>query len=464
MPITTGSDRLDDYVDILGQQPRIQIYTQICLCYSLQDGGSSHRRIIDTLMNGLERLTTSFPWVAGQVVNEGTTESNTGVFKIKPLDRIPRLVLKDLTNDPSFPTMDVLRQTKFPFRMMDESIIAPRNTIPGTSGESPSGSFPIFLVQANFINGGLLLTFVGLHSVMDMTGQGQIIRLFSKACHNEPFTAEELSSGNLDRRNIIPLLDESYKPGPEIAHQISKHSLTDVVQQEAPGPIPKCTWTYFSFSSASLKALKWITKDNQPTSGFISTDDALTAFIWKSVARARLSRMDPTTESSLARAVDVRRYLDIPQGFTGLIQNMTYHKSTLQQLAEKPLGVVALPLRSAIDPKTSKLAYNTRALATFMDRSPDKSVITFTASIKVASDIMISSWAKVNCYEQDFNLGLGKPEAVRRPQFIPYEGLIYFMPKRPDGEIVVGMCLRDEDIAWLKADDDNFTGFVNFID
>jgi hypothetical protein len=41
--------------------------------------------------------------------------------------------------------------------MLDENIIAPRNTLPGPD-EDPTS--PVFLIQANFIRGGLLLTFV----------------------------------------------------------------------------------------------------------------------------------------------------------------------------------------------------------------------------------------------------------------------------------------------------------------
>ena len=200
---------LNDYLDILGQQPLLKIYTQICFCFSVTDA-SSHSAIIDTLTNGLERLSASFPWLAGKVVNEGSGEGNSGIFKIKPLKNIPRLVVKDLRHDPSISTTDALRRANFPFTMLDETIIAPRKTLPGSSDESASDSEPVFLLQANFITGGLLLTFVGQHNTMDMTGQAQIINLFSKACRNEQFTSEELSSGNLARHNLIPLLDDSY--------------------------------------------------------------------------------------------------------------------------------------------------------------------------------------------------------------------------------------------------------------
>lgn len=133
---------------------------------------------------------------------------------------------------------------------------------------------------------------------------------------------------------------------------------------------------------------------------------------------------------------------------------MTYHTHTLQKLVEEPLGGVASQLRSAVDPKTSNLGNSTRALATLINRAPDKSIISVTAALDLSTDIILSSWAKLDCYELDFGLGLGKPEAVRRPRFEPVESLIYLMPRTLDGEITVGLCLRDEDLERLRADED----------
>ena len=455
---------LNEHLDDLGEQILFKLYTQICLCFSLPDTVSDSATI-DMLTNGLERLSASFPWLAGQVVREGLGE---GVFKIKPLEKIPRLVVKDHRNDPSIPTMEALRQASFPFGMLDESIIAPCNTLPESSNGSATEPVPVFLLQANFIVGGLLLTFVALHNTMDMTGQGQVMRLFSKACRNEPFTSEELSSGNLARSNLIPLLDDSYQQGPELAHQIvkpnSSHTIpNDTHPLEAPSPAPKCLWTYFTFHPTSLQTLKALAaKTITFPPGYISTDDTLSAFIWQSVIRARLPRLTPTTESKLARAVDVRRYLDIPQNYPGMIQNMTYHTDTLQQLIETPLGAVASQLRSAVDPKTSSLAYNTRALVTFLNRAPDKKGISFTATVDPSVDVMLSSWAKVDCCGLDFNLGLGQPEAVRRPRFEPFESLIYLMPKALDGEIAAAVCLRNEDMERLKSDE-QFATYAKYV-
>jgi trichothecene 3-O-acetyltransferase len=451
---------LNESLNVLGQLPILKIYTQICFCFSVTDT-SSHSAIIDTLTNGLERLSASFPWVAGKVVNEGSGEGNSGIFKIRSFEKIPLLVVKDLRDDPSIPTMDALRRANFPFGMLDESKIAPRKTLPGSSDESTSDSAPVFLLQANFITGGLLLTFVGQHNAMDMTGQGQIIYLLSKACRSEQFTSEELSSGNLTSHNLIPVLDDSYKEGSELALQILKPTSSHPIFNDTSGhsatppPPPKCTWAYFVFPATSLTALKLIaTKTITAPSGYISTDDTLSAFIWQSIIRARLHRLHPTSELTFARAVDVRHYLNISLTYPGLMQNMTYHTYRLQDLVEEPLGGVASQLRSALDPRTSNLRYHTRALATFLNRTPDKSIISSTATLDLSADIMLSSWAKLDCYELEFNLGLGKTEAVRRPQFDPVESLVYLMPRTLDGEIAVGLCLRNEDMERLKADEE----------
>jgi trichothecene 3-O-acetyltransferase len=453
-------------VDILGQQPVLNLYTQICSCYPVADS-SSHSAIISTLTNGLEVLTASFPWLAGQIVNEGSKNGDTGVFKIKPLEKLPRLIVKDLTNDPSIPTMDTMRRANFPISMLDETIIAPRNTIPGTSGEPKSDTIPVFLIQANFIIGGLLLTFVSHHQAMDMVGQGHIMHLLSKACRNEQFTGEELSSGTLDRSNLYPLLDDSYKPGSELAYQIVNPARSPSDSEDnndtAPPESPPCTWANFTFNAASLTALKSLTTKSISSSvGYVSTDDAMSALIFQSVTRARLPRLKHKTEISFARAVDVRRYLNIPAIYPGLLQNMSYHTFPLQELIKDPLGILASEFRSAVDPKTSKLGYNTRALATFFDRNPDRGAISFTATLDLAADIMLSSWVKIDCYDLDFNLGLGKPESVRRPLFIPVESLIYLLPKTLDGEISVALCLRDEDMERLKADDE-FTKYAVYV-
>ncbi|EXJ87127.1 hypothetical protein A1O3_04085 [Capronia epimyces CBS 606.96] len=468
IPIASVKNENESPLDVFGEQPGLyNLYTQICLCFPVQDS-SSHSDIIATLTSSLVRLSASFPWIAGQVVNEG---GPTGTYKIVPFEQIPRLVIKDLQADPAIPSMDAMRRAGFPMSMLDENIICPRNTLAAMTAAEGDPA-PVFLVQANFITGGLLLTFTGQHNVMDMTGQGQIIRLLSNARHNVPFTGDELANGNPDRRSIIPPLDDAFDPVTELARMLvhshlprDEDSSSPATPLPSPPPAPpKSSWAYFIFSPTSLAALKSLATESMvPQLGYISTDDAVSAFIWQSITRARLPRLDSRRATTFARAIDPRRFLGIPDGYVGVVQNMTYHTYVLQKLVHEPLGSVASNLRAALNPASSRVAYNTRALATFLQRSADnRRIVSVTATLDLSSDIMLSSWAKEKLYQPDFNLGLGGPEVVRRPAFAPVESLLYLMPKALDGEIAAAVCLRDEDMERLKADE-QFTKYAQYI-
>jgi hypothetical protein len=141
---------------------------------------------------------------------------------------------------------------------------------------------------------------------------------------------------------------------------------------------------------------------------------------------------------------------------------MTYHKYPAQQLVEEPLGRVAPNLRLALELKTSNLSYQTRALATILHRAPDKGSASVTAALDLSVDLMLSSWPKQDFHDLDFNLGLGKPEAVRRPRFTPVESLLYLMPRVLDCEIAAALCLRDKDMERLRADEE-FTKYGRYI-
>ncbi|KAF2727952.1 hypothetical protein EJ04DRAFT_581686 [Polyplosphaeria fusca] len=443
---------LNEPLDFLGEMPLLhKLYTQIAFCWPVPDP-SSHPTIIETISHGLERLAESFPWLAGQVVDEGN-----GSFKIKSYQKTPPLIIKDYRDDPSIPDWDTLKTAKFPMRMLDESVICPRNTLPDPAADAA----PVLLLQISWINNGMILTINAAHDTMDMTGQAHIISLLAKACHSDLFTEAELQDGNPNRRTIIPLFDSTWTPGPELAHQ-----QFPTVEPGAPtlppvSPPPKSTWSYFLFSGPALAALKKTATTSLP-SGFVSTDDVLTAYIWQSVLRARLPRLDPQRRVQMARAVDARRYLGVSPTYPGLLQNMAFCASPLDTLLRDPLGVVAAQFRAAVDPSTSDIGVRTRGLVTLLSRSRDKSVVNYSGAMDWANDVQLSSWSKFDCYAHDFNLGLGRPEAVRRPRFFAIESLFYLMPKAPDGEVAAALCLRDEDLGRLRADEE-FAKFATYV-
>ncbi|KAI9300345.1 transferase family-domain-containing protein [Cunninghamella echinulata] len=444
-------------IDILGQQPMLtKLYTQISLCYGVSDE-SSYPTIVDRLTKGLEQLTKSFPWVAGKVDN--------GL--IKPLHaQQTSLIVKDFRNNPSVLDMATFRQSKFPMRFFDETLFAPCNTLAAMTMK-PTDDAPVFLIQVNYIKDGLILTFNGNHQAMDMIGQGQLMSLLSKACHQQPFTEKEITEGNISRNHRIPLLsDEEMKAAQQ------KDILSSSTETATTTPPPSCQWANFLFQQDALNKLKSIaTNDLLENIKFISTDDAISAFIWQSITKVRLPRLEremqpgsttASTTSTFSRAVDIRRFFNLSSTYPGMIQNMTYHTFTLQQIKDVPLGHLASHLRLAVDNETTDLQYRSRQLATLLTNAEDKSKISVTSNLDASKDIMLSSWCKVDCYQMDFNLGLGQPEAVIRPHFTPVESLIYLLPKNVDGDIVVAICLRDEDMDQLKNDIE-FTKYAHYI-
>ncbi|KAI1297076.1 putative trichothecene 3-O-acetyltransferase [Xylaria venustula] len=447
--VTGPKPELNLTLDVFGQR-LVPVFTQISFCFPIPSEYSVED-ISNILRRGSERLAKHYPWLAGQVVCEGASETNTGLFKIKGLEATPRVWIKDLRDDPSFPAWEALQKSNFPMNTLDESFVAPRKTI-AEPGESIA---EVFQLQATIIKDGLIISFLGQHQAMDGTGQAQVIHLFSKACRDESFTAEELRIGNLAAENVVRLLDSSWTPGPELEYNIIKQEHS----QPGPGriqdkiPMELGVWSYFDFSASSLRNLKSkATETLPPNSSYITTDDTLTSFVWQAIARARLPRFKNSTEMLFARAVDLRRYLDIPETHPGVVQNMTYHSFNMEQVAHSPLGIIAADFRAAVDPKTSNLAYNTRSLATLISRTPDKTKISFLAGYDPSRDVMLSSWANQNSYQLDFGLGLGKPQAARRPRFDSLPGLVYFMPKTPDGDVGVAICLSLDDTEALRAD------------
>lgn len=371
------------------------------------------------------------------------------VYKFTSAARAPSLIVKDLSRDASAPTMNGLLRAGFPMSMMDEEMIAPRRTF---ADRTKSKSAPAFLIQANFITDGLLLTFLAQHNTMDMTGQAHIIHFFSKACHNQPFTSEELFNGNRSRYDIVPLLDNSYVPGPELDRHIVKPIPSEMASNQDPSRSPKYVWAYFDFCSPSLESLKSVASEVVIAPSYISTDDALTALIWQSIQRARLPRLHPTVHSTIARAVDVRPHLKISPMYPGPIQDSVYSTLPLETLASEPIGTVAAHLRSQLDPKSSTVEFHARAVATFLRHNPNKAMFSSTADFDMSVDLILSSWLRVKAFGLDFNLGLGKPEAVRRPRFQAVEGLVFLMPKTLEGDITAAVCLREEDMNRLRVD------------
>ncbi|CAI6335557.1 unnamed protein product [Periconia digitata] len=467
---------LDVELDLMGAQPALfKLYTQLAFVYPMPDS-SSKSHVVSVLNEGLKRLSESFPWVAGQVVHTSSDSDGPLKYRIRPLDSIPKLVEKDYTYEPTVPTFEELEDAGFPMSMMSEDVWAPCPTLSGltygTSGSASSNdkTAPVMLAQLSFIKGAVVLCINMQHNVCDMMGQSAVMSLLTKACRGEAFSEHDIVLGQKDRTQVVPLIEAGqWNPVDVLGDQlISLQRRSEDESATARSPAldvkaaelreiqkPQVLGTYFSFRATSLKALKSLATETLPSDReFISMDDAISALIFQSVLRARGPRINNEKRSvTFARAVDARRYLGVDPQYPGVLQNMTYTKYHPSDLLNAPLGHIAAAMREQIDSSSSDVALRTRALVTFLSQSPENATnVSFTASLKTDTDIMLSSWAKVPAYDWDFGFGLGAPVAVRRPAFVPVESLMYIMPKDGRGDVSVWMCLRNDDIERLNED------------
>jgi trichothecene 3-O-acetyltransferase len=265
-------------------------------------------------------------------------------------------------------------------------------------------------------------------------------------------------NGNLDRRNLVPLFDDSWQPGPKPSQTVKPVPSPSTPADHSRDADPvSLTWAYFVFKLASLITLKAYASSSLPASSTsISTDDALNSLVWQSVVRGRISHLEPSTDSIFTRAVDLRPYMDLPVSFPGNMVDKVTYTSTLQELENSPVGVISSQFRSALDP--DKLRYETRAQAIIQSRK----TVAPVAERDRTKYVMMSWWSKVDCHLIDFALSLGPPDAVRRPQFVSVKDGVYLRPKALDGEIVAGLYLRDDDMGKLKADEE-FVRCVEYI-
>ncbi|KAK7991820.1 trichothecene 3-O-acetyltransferase [Apiospora saccharicola] len=296
-----------------------------------------------------------------------------------------------------------------------------------------------------------------------MAGQAQMIRLLAMACRGESFTTEEVSTGNMSRRDILlPLLsvsdEEILKGSREATAYLAKNkneqantpsTAGDRPEEQRHPPPTSIRWSTFVFPAPALQALKAAVSATIPPPAqeggeervpFISTDDALSALLWQSITRT----------------------FDVAS------------------LANKPLGAVAASLRARLRPDevrdgirahATKLAANTQGGVGVRVRVSSNT--NNNHGLGPLTGVNLSSWAKEPCYDFDFGevamdsgeggeggssklpgLVLGRPAVVQRPVFTDdaWEGVVYLMPRRPDGEIAVLACLREEDMERMRED------------
>ncbi|KAF2102082.1 hypothetical protein NA57DRAFT_73519 [Rhizodiscina lignyota] len=439
------------------QIPSVSTYTVILLGFPLP-AGTDLQDVKNQLRAATDTLAKAFPWTRGRVllhVPEEEKNTSSGTYSVTTERPNEIIRFEDVTT--SLPSYEEILRAKVPITMIPPEILAPREGLP--SHVDPSKDDVSALdIQVNLVNGGLLLCFASNHNVTDMNGQGQLIRLFARALsHDEPFTKQQVEIGNIDRREFLPRLKNGEK-APGFEHLFGPSKLGQNTWGAAG---PPASWKMARFPSEKLKVLKELASRknysmivNGTTSAgpeWISTNDALSAFLWQRITAARANHLDTKDSTNLVRAINSRKRLQpqIPEEYMGHFVYGTLNSFPIEEIVEEEnIARVAAALRQSLYDTDD---YTIRAFLDTISKESDKSKVDYTTTMKWHRDVILSSWAELGLSTTEFG-SLGTPDFVRRPNFAPLPSCIFVVDKTKRGDYDVAICLTTEDWAELEKD------------
>ena len=433
--------------------PLVRFYSVVLLAFPLYEQ-NSRLRVTEKFKEATTTLFGYYPWLSGQVERDkewkGEHEASRP-FKIVPnqVEGFQNVQTNDVTG--ILPTYRELQDARFPMGMLDGRVLSPFKGIPDLYTDEDHT--PVFVVRLNYVNHGVLACFSVMHSAMDGNALGHLIRQFATLMRGESLSEADIEAGDLNANQVLPSLPQDKKP-----LKIHDRLYKDPNAKEDAGPDPgvPCSWAYFDISPDKMSRLKDLAGRDCPLGAWITSDDALTALLWRAIVRSRAHKLDMSLSSTLARAINLRRRLDpsLPLSFLANCVTTTFSDARLSELVnDMSLSRVANLLRQAMNTADDHFA---RSYITFLRSLADKGSITF-AGKNPDRDCLVSSWCSWPVYGSDFGDLLGKPECVRRPRMAGMDGLVYLMPKSEDGRVAVAIGLNEDTMEKLKLDEELLT-------
>ena len=319
-----------------------RVHTVKILYFPVPDANAT--LAVAKLKSSLKRTFDALPILSGSV-QEGKHPPRAGSLCVsEPWNTVDDIFrVNDLTQSGLDYTS--LRKQHFPLEALVDYDIVSRSLPHPLEARTP-----VMIVQVNLVRNGMILAIALHHSCMDGTGFVGVTEIWAKFCRGED-GAELLRDGTLTEQRLmhgdeggrlsdfpgyfhIPMsLRNGAANGNMAPTEKASASADPRATLSGPQQPTKIDGQIFFFSRSKLMALKSKVSASLPeTNGdsngsqspsYISTNDALCAFIFACVTQART----PPESTGLTRtipflfAVSVRRLLDIPKP-AGYIGNM----------------------------------------------------------------------------------------------------------------------------------------------
>ncbi|KAI0842744.1 hypothetical protein F5Y06DRAFT_291742 [Hypoxylon sp. FL0890] len=437
----------DLYQDVVSQFPFLNGYTNLVYGFRLVSD-TSRDAIVTAIQAAIAKLTTKIPWLSYQVEVVSRGPGTSDILKLAPwpADSPANNIVHVKECDELMPSMAQLDSAGAPAWMLDGKILAPWPSLPQYHGIV--GPVPVIGLQANFIQGGLILNVSAHHTIIDGTGITQLARLLATALNGDEIPASYIDQANRDRSCVVPLIPR----GDPVKDHSHLRRPPDWVPA-APASPPK--WCVFKLPVLALTALMKLASS---PSQLVSENDVICALYWQRLTAVRLARgFSVDTVTKFSRTIDGRGAVGVPFSYMG---HLVYHAAvrlSMGQVASLPLSTVAQALRRELN--AANTTWGVRSYATFLAREPDRSTLLYggvhnpNTDIGATSTIIGVGGSREGSSAMPDTWGplLGEVRFLRRPNVTPIPGSFSFSVVE-NGAIPVGVCLPEEDLEGLKKD------------
>ncbi|KIV89072.1 hypothetical protein PV10_08682 [Exophiala mesophila] len=448
-------------------------YIRICLSYRMPDT-TPYSDVVQRLNNFIRKTVDAKPYLAGHVVAAGNSDSRVGAVEIRFSEQdyldYTGVSVRHLTWDEVPYTYDQLDSMHLP-----PSVIKP-DLVSALTESADDDRAPVFRVQANFVQGGVIVSFYLHHCISDGTG---ISLLLSGSVLKDDFRfVRYLDTNGQDSPSLSMRLATfaNYKSvvRKELSwsnhNQISSRQLRcRILNSGAPEVKPpvKGRGCVVAFSLRELDRLKTMLEDHEHST-FMTSNDVLQALLWHSMMKARipsLASSTTVTTSKLLIPTNIRNRLRnrLPDHYFGAAIDFASAQMPLDEISRDDISTLvkaAKEIRRAINNVDEPYIRQAITVSMFADVNCDvRDLQASNMDRSNGADMYITSWEKLEGYESTLGLELGQPDWVRKPwSRDPGSCIVLPFDARKDYlEVVIQMTEADME---RLLEDQNFRSYV----
>ncbi|RZC71519.1 hypothetical protein C5167_034700 [Papaver somniferum] len=307
-------------------------------------------------------------------------------------------------------------------------------------------TIPLLTVQITELVDGYFIGCSINHSVVDGTSFWHFFQMWAETCSKNENDVRLLSRPPIIKRWFLKEHQNEVVDDDNDIANVPLSSHPDELIRRYPPP-PDLVERIFHFSTKSMLQLKTRANNECGTNKNISAFQALSALVWRSLARARC--LDEEQETSCAVCVDDRWRVMPPLSSDsfGCYIGLVTGKMKTKELLGHNLGSAALVLHKVIADHTDE-----KIRRWFSDWKKEPKIVHLGPDSE-RSTAVIGSSPRFDIYSCDF--GWGKPLAMRTGWTYKFSGNVWANPGRDGkGSVELEICLSPKAMSALESDEE----------